>query len=118
MFERKIWTLVAKQKKVEERLLKKDQDNRLMENPLIFRQGDVILKQMNATGYEYDTKKLKTLPVQEDKKIAFGEITGHSHKFRSQDQVLVYKDPATNEPDLVVVEPGATAVLEHQEHLP
>ena len=90
-----------------------DIDTILMENPLIFRQGDVLLTQLHV-----DPKLIGYIdkPLQEDKTVAFGEQTGHSHRFRGNDQVLVYKDPSTNEPDIVVVNEKAT--LEHQEHLP
>jgi hypothetical protein len=77
----------------------------------IFRQGDVILTKTPNIA-------VKTCENTGSKTIALGEITGHHHSFRSQDQVLVFKDQSNPEPKYVQVESGQTAILEHQEHLP
>jgi hypothetical protein len=93
-------------------LLNKVDDKKVMENSqLIFRQGDVILKGRSLI----EPHKELVMP---EKIIAYGEITGHSHKFRDSDQVLVFRDPdKSTEPRMVKIE-QQVAVLEHQEHLP
>jgi hypothetical protein len=67
-----------------------------------FRQGDVLLI------------KLDELPsglVLKDKVLAYGEVTGHKHRFESE-QVCVFKDG--QEQQFVKVE--KTSPLLHEEH--
>lgn len=91
-------------------LLNKVDDKKVMETQLIFRQGDVVIK---ARPQIEPHKEL----VMQEKVLAYGEITGHSHKFRDSDQVLVFRDSDRNEPRMLKVG-QEKAVLEHQEHLP
>ncbi len=80
---------------------------------IIFRQGDVILQRIP----ENTINKNQCIETG-NKTIALGEVTGHHHSFRNQDQVLVFKDTNSADPKFVKVAEGQTAVLEHQEHLP
>jgi len=69
----------------------------------IFRQGDVLLKQINEVP--------KTAKLKMDKVLAYGEATGHAHQFTSPFAEL-YVD-VDGKQYVYLVE---TAVLEHEEH--
>lgn len=90
-----------------------ENNNQQQQHTIIFRQGDVILKKLQGINFKKDD-----LIDIGNKTIALGEITGHHHSFRNQDQVLVFREPNNTDPKYIQVESGQTAVLEHQEHLP
>jgi hypothetical protein len=68
----------------------------------IYRQGDVALIEIERLP-----KNLK----EKDKVLAFGEITGHKHQFKSN-QVQVFADKNNNQ----FVQVKQKSVLEHEEH--
>lgn len=47
---------------------------------LIYRQGDVLLTKVAVLP--------KTLKPKKDNIVAYGEVTGHSHRFSSTDQIV------------------------------
>jgi hypothetical protein len=69
----------------------------------IFRQGDVLLRQVKELP--------KTARRKEDKVLSLGEATGHTHKFTSEFADL-YVDVGGKQYAFLV----ETAVLEHEEH--
>jgi hypothetical protein len=69
----------------------------------LFRQGDVLLRQIEELP--------KTARHKEDKVLAFGEATGHKHQFTSEFADL-YIDAAGRQ----YASLAETAVLEHEEH--
>jgi hypothetical protein len=69
----------------------------------IFRQGDVLLRQVS--------KLPETAQRKQDKVLAYGEATGHKHQFTSNFADL-YVDVDGKQYALLV----ETALLEHEEH--
>lgn len=69
---------------------------------MLYRQGDVLLKKIDVLP---DNLKPK------DKILAYGEVTGHNHKFTSE-QVLVFEDVKHQQ----FVDVKEEAILEHEEH--
>ena len=68
----------------------------------IYRQGDVLLKQIQKLPENLKVK---------NKILAYGEATGHHHRFESE-QVQVFKDKEGNQ-FVEVVQPSK---LVHEEH--
>jgi len=66
------------------------------------RQGDVLLISID---------KLPSKVVEKDKTLAYGEVTGHSHRFENS-AVCVFKD--ASERQFVQVEQESTLI--HEEH--
>jgi hypothetical protein len=69
----------------------------------LFRQGDVLLRQIKELP--------ETVRRKEDKVLAFGEATGHAHKFTSEFADL-YIDVGGKQYAFLLEK----AVLEHEEH--
>ena len=78
---------------------------------LIFRQGDILFQRVSDLP-----KDVSQIP--NSLTVALGEITGHHHSFKTQSQVLLYKNGSSQDPTAVQVLEKEGAVLEHQEHLP
>lgn len=76
---------------------------------IFIRQGDIMFESVPEGGLE------KTDPL-ETKTIALGEITGHHHSFRKNDQVLLYKNPQQDMPSQTIVQQDLSTELQHQEH--
>lgn len=74
------------------------------------RQGDILFEKID----EVDKSKQKL----DTKTVALGEITGHSHSFEKQSQVLLSKRADEDVPTQLVVLDESGAQLTHQEHLP
>jgi len=70
---------------------------------MLIRQGDVFLKKINELP--------KELKQKEDKIIAWGEVTGHKHRFES-DNVLVLVDNEGKQ----YVDVKQESELVHEEH--
>jgi hypothetical protein len=69
----------------------------------IFRQGDVLLKQVNELP--------RSLKLKRDKILAFGEATGHAHRFNDA-LAQLYADVDGKQYVFLVQD----ALLEHEEH--
>ena len=67
------------------------------------RQGDIMLVQIDELP--------KNLKERKDKVLAYGEVTGHSHRFRNP-QVLVFENPNGEK----FVELQQEEQLIHEEH--
>lgn len=76
---------------------------------LFIRQGDILFEKID----EVDSSKQNL----DTKTVALGEITGHSHSFNKQSQILLSKKVDEDVPTQLVVL-DESAQLTHQEHLP
>lgn len=77
---------------------------------IYIRQGDILFEKVSRLE--------KTYQVLDTKTVALGEITGHSHEFQEESQVLLYKDDGEEMPtQLSVLDDSAPQGLTHQEHL-
>ncbi len=72
---------------------------------MIVRQGDVLLKQIDKLP-----EKVKKL---EDKVLAYGEITGHSHRLENPENIERYTDG-----EKLYLQVFQPTPLIHEEHLP
>lgn len=78
-----------------------------------YRQGDVYLVRVNEISA---TLTLTEIPEGEPVILAFGEVTGHSHKISHPENVKAYrKDEAVEVSALEVME---AVMLLHEEHNP
>ena len=77
---------------------------------LYFRQGDILFEKIDEVD--------KSKQVLDTKTVALGEITGHSHSFNKQSQILLSKKADEDIPTQLVVLDEGGAQLTHQEHLP
>lgn len=75
---------------------------------MYIRQGDILFEKID----EIDSNK----QVLDTKTVALGEVTGHSHSFSKQSQVLLSKKVDEDVPTQLVVL-DESAQLTHQEHL-
>lgn len=71
----------------------------------IFRHGDILLKQIEKLPE--GRKEIK------DKTLAYGEVTGHSHRFMNPDDIRRYKAK-----EKVYLEALLQGTLIHEEHKP
>ena len=72
------------------------------------RQGDILFEKIlnNASlGAKLETKT-----------VALGEVTGHHHSFRKNDQIILYSKPQDQIPTQLSVL-NESSKLTHQEHL-
>lgn len=76
-----------------------------MNQRMIIRHGDVLLRQIDSLPKE--KKEIK------DKTLAYGEVTGHSHRFTDPSLVTRYSSG-----DKMYLELSAIGELVHEEHLP
>lgn len=85
-----------------------------MTNKKIFiRQGDILFESVPEGSH----KNNEDLYEINSKTVALGEVTGHSHSYRKNDQVVLYQKRFDDLPSQVLVEGSSTVELQHQEHL-
>lgn len=84
-----------------------------MANKKFYRQGDILFEKIS----DYSSTEFTELQKLDTKTVALGELTGHHHSFKKNDQVLLFKKPEEELPSLVTVFDG-TSTLTHQEHKP
>ena len=81
---------------------------------IFIRQGDILFESVPEGSYRED----EDLYEINSKTVALGEVTGHSHSYRKNDQVVLYHKRFDDMPSQVLVEASSTvAELQHQEHL-
>jgi hypothetical protein len=71
----------------------------------MIRQGDVLLKKIDKIPDKTKLEKKNNI-------LAYGEVTGHHHRFESPD-VVTMVDPKTNTQYVTL---GRDSLLEHEEH--
>lgn len=72
----------------------------------MWRHGDVLIATVDKLPDDVEPRAGATL--------AYGEVTGHSHRFDTPDQVKLW----TSHGELFVEIHGASATLVHEEHKP
>jgi len=74
-----------------------------------YQQGDVLLFRVDSIPND--------VTVREDNAVAYGEVTGHSHKMKGKAKVLVTKK-TKKKPAETYVQVDKASNIEHEEHKP
>lgn len=77
-----------------------------MKSKLFARHGDVFIFKMNRKKNMSNVKKQKQVT------LALGEVTGHSHKLSSDEDILI----CDNNPEYKIFEMKSSGILTHEEH--
>ncbi len=77
-----------------------------MKSKLFARHGDVFIFKMNRKKNMSNVKKQKQVT------LALGEVTGHSHKLSSNEDILI----CDSNPEFKIFEMNGSGILTHEEH--
>lgn len=77
-----------------------------MKSKLFARHGDVFIFKMDRKKNMSNVKKQKQVT------LALGEVTGHSHKLSSNEDILI----CDNNPEYKIFEMNSSGILTHEEH--
>lgn len=83
----------------------------------MYRQGDVMIEQIDAKQYRKLVMGDKSIPMDNDRVVlAYGEVTGHAHAFAPEDSRNIQHFRSRSGGNVTVLDIKKPSALVHEEH--